>query len=285
MDAQLAKKLIETQFPQWKDLPIRPVAKSGWDNTTFHLGDNMLIRLPSAEEYASQVEKEQMWLPKLAKHLPLPIPTPIACGHPDASYPFKWSIYSWIEGESAATAKINNLTDFAKSLADFLIAFHKIDFILGPKAGPHSFYRGGSLTHYDSETREALTLLKSKIDTRKALKLWEEALKTEWKKPPVWVHGDISSGNLLVQNGKLSAVIDFGQLAVGDPACDLSIAWTFFDRASRETFLSTLQLDEATLTRAKAWALWKALIVCAGLSDPNNKESQECSRIIDECMF
>ena len=284
IDAYLVHRLIASQFPEWKDLPIDPVALSGWDNRTFHLGKEMLIRMPSGEEYALQVEKEQKWLPKLAPHLPLQIPVPLAIGQPDYGYPWKWSIYRWLEGKSADAEPIADLCTLASDLARFLIAFHQIDSTDGPLPGLHSFYRGGSLSTYDADTRLAITLLKDKINAPLATKVWETALATTWNKPPVWVHGDISAGNLLIQKTKLSAVIDFGQLAIGDPACDLAIAWTLFKEDSRKIFRQMLPLDTGTWARGRAWTLWKALIVAAGMTNPNNAESKQCWRIIDEVL-
>ncbi len=284
IDVALVRRLVATQFPQWKDLSVRPVALSGWDNRTFHLGEDMLVRMPSAVEYAAQVEKEHKWLPRLAPFLPLSIPVPLAIGEPAEGYPWRWSIYRWLEGEAAAFAPIDDLCAFATSLAQFLIALQRIDPSEGPLPGPHSFYRGGALMTYDSETRWAIAALKGRIDTDAAVEIWETGLSTNWRRAPVWVHGDISAGNLLVQEGRLRAVIDFGQLAVGDPACDLAIAWTLFEGQSREVFRNMLPLDEGTWARGRAWTLWKALIVAAGGTDPNNHESAHCWRIIDEVL-
>lgn len=284
IDEILAKRLIAAQFPEWRELPIRPVEVSGWDNRTFHLGDNMLIRMPSAEHYAAQVEKEQTWLPMLAPSLPLEIPTPIAMGKPGEGYPWAWSVYRWLEGDTAASAKIDDLSEIASDMAKFLTAFHNIDTTNGPPAGLHSFHRGGSLATYDPETRDAIDVLKDKIDIQTATALWEEALATIWTKPPVWVHGDISPGNLLIRNGKLSAVIDFGQLTVGDPACDLAITWTFFKDKSRNTFKTMLPLDANTWMRARAWTLWKAFITAANFTNANNTEAKNCWQIIDDVL-
>ncbi|MDP4155666.1 MAG: aminoglycoside phosphotransferase family protein [Bacillota bacterium] len=284
IDEALVSRLVTTQFPQWKDLTIRPVALSGWDNRTFHLGEYMLVRMPSAASYAAQVEKEQQWLPKLAPLLPLPIPVPLAVGEPTEGYPWSWSIYRWLEGESAASTPIADLCDFASSLAQFLLALHRIDSTGGPVAGPHSFYRGGPLKTYDVETRQAIMSLKGKIDVDTAIEVWETALATTWHGSPVWIHGDISVGNLLVQEGKLCAVIDFGQLAVGDPACDLAIAWTLFEGKSRDIFRTLLLLDPGTWARGRAWTLWKALIMAASLTDSNAVEAREPWRIIDEVL-
>lgn len=199
-------------------------------------------------------------------------------------YPWKWSIYGWLDGETAASGRIADLCEFAVDLAQFLKAFQSIDSTGGPLPGLHSFYRGGLLMTYDAEVRQALIALEGKIDVGTATKVWEEALATTWKGKPVWVHGDISAGNLLVQDGRLSAVIDFGQLAVGDPACDLAIAWTFFSEKSRKVFLDELPLDGETWARGRAWALWKSLVVAAGFKNPNNFESVQCWRIIKEVL-
>lgn len=196
----------------------------------------MLVRMPSAEEYAMKVEKEQLWLPKLAPHLPLPIPTPLAMGEPGEGYPWQWSVYRWIEGETAASTHITDLNDFATHLANFLIALQRIDTTDGPLPRLGNFSYIGGLAVYDNEIRQAIAILKNKIDSTAAIQIWERALETTWQRAPVWVHGDISAGNLLVRKGKLSAVIDFGGLAIGDPACDLVIAWKFFQGKSRETF-------------------------------------------------
>lgn len=284
VDAALVRRLIASQFPEWKDLPVRPVALSGWDNRTFHLGEDMLVRMPSAEIYAAQVEKEQRWLPQLAPYLPLQIPEPVAIGEPDEGYPWKWSIYRWIKGETAASGHIDDLGLFAKSLAQFLRAFQSIDATDGPPPGLHSFFRGGDLSIYDAETRQAIALLKDKIDADLATDIWEKALATTWRGPPVWVHGDISAGNLLIHKGHLAAVIDFGQLAVGDPACDLAIAWTLFEGESRKIFRATLPLDDATWARGRAWTLWKALITAAGHTNPHNFESKRCWHILGEVL-
>lgn len=284
IDKALALYLIDKQFPQWSHLSIEPVKNSGWDNRTFHLGTEMLIRMPSAAEYAGQAKKEQIWLPKLASHLPLPIPTPIALGKPEEAYPWTWSINLWLPGNPAVTSKIDDLSQFAVQLAEFLKSLQSIDATNGPLAGPQSFYRGGDIAVYDAETRQAIELLKNDIDVPLAIEIWETALSTKWQDEPVWVHGDISVGNLLVSNGQLSAVIDFGQLAVGDPACDLAIAWVFFEEKSREALFQTLQLDKATVARGRAWALWKALILVSGIATSSNTDKQAWLGIISEVM-
>lgn len=279
IDVMLVRKLIARQFPQWADLPIKPVEVSGWDNRTFHLGDHMTVRLPSGAEYSSQIEKEQHWLPKLAPFLPLAIPIPLVMGKPDQNYPWPWSIYQWLAGKTAAAARINDLKLFAITLAEFLVALQRCDVSGGPVAGPDNFYRGGPLITYDAETREAIATLRKDIDAAAVTAVWQAALASTWENAPVWVHGDIAVGNLLVEQGCLSAVIDFGQLCIGDPACDLAIAWTFFKGESRDAFREVVKLDDATWARARGWTLWKAL--CTPLPGSGVEKSKQ---IIEEIL-
>jgi aminoglycoside phosphotransferase (APT) family kinase protein len=265
IDVELVRRLIEAQFPQYATMPIEAVHPGGWDNRTFRLGRELSVRLPSAERYVAQVEKEHRWLPRLAPLLPLPVPAPLAMGTPAEGYPWPWSIYRWLEGQPATTGLIADLPAFARSLALFLAALHRIDATNGPAAGSHNFHRGGRLAVYDSETRAALSALSGKIDTASATEIWASALSSEWRRQPLWLHGDVASGNLLVKDGDLCAVIDFGSSAVGDPAWDLVIAWTEVSGASRAVFRAELPFDDDTWRRARGWALWKALITIAGV--------------------
>jgi aminoglycoside phosphotransferase (APT) family kinase protein len=284
IDVSLVKRLIAAQFPYWADLPVTPAVPQGWDNRTFRLGERMTVRLPSAEGYVAQVEKEHRWLPRLAPHLPLPIPVPLGRGVPADGYPWPWSVYRWIQGETATVGRIEDLVEFATTLADFLVALQHIDPTGGPPPGPHNFFRGGSLTVYDSETRQALAALEGMIDTRAARAVWESALEAAWHGPPVWFHGDIAWGNLLAKEGRLSAVIDFGTSGVGDPSCDLAISWTLFGGESREAFRAVLQPDDATRARGRGWTLWKALITLAWSADAGSQEPRRPRRVIDEVL-
>lgn len=257
---ELAARLVAAQFPEWADLPVAPVALDGWDNTTFRIGAELSVRLPSADAYAAQVEKEHRWLPVLAPRLPLRIPESIALGRATPEFPRPWSVRRWIPGDPATVHNAGDLTAFAADLAAFLVALYTIDATAGPPPGPHNFFRGGPLAIYDAETRAALELLAADIDGAAATAVWEAALETIWDRPPVWVHGDVAPSNLLVAEGALHAVIDFGCAGVGDPACDLVVAWTFFAGESRHAFRAGLTLDDATWARARGWALWKALV-------------------------
>jgi aminoglycoside phosphotransferase (APT) family kinase protein len=275
----VAGRLVAEQFPQWAGLPIAPVELNGWDNTTFRLGDGLLVRLPSGDGYAAAVEKEHRWLPMLAGHLPLPIPAPVGKGRPGSGYPWPWSIYRWIDGEPASVGRITDLTGFAGDLAAFLSALYAIDPVDGPPPGEHSAHRGGPLAHFDDEEiPESIQLLAAGIDPGAMTEVWQTALASTWEHAPVWVHGDVVGSNLLVADGALSGVIDFGCAAVGDPACDLVMAWTFFDGDSAEQFRSGLSLDEATWARARGWALWKALVTVLRSKKQNRDAAADAGR-------
>lgn len=284
IDAGLVRRLIGFQFPQWSGLPVTPVEVDGWDNRTYRLGDQLTVRLPTAEYYTPAVDKEHRWLPILAPLLPVPIPVPLAKGAPGEGYPYSWSIRRWLHGQTASLDRIDDGPGFAGSVADFILALQRIDAAGGPRAGAHSFHRGASLTHYDQETRHALGVLDGRIDTHRAVAVWNAALGATWHGPPVWFHGDVASGNLLVNNGRLAAVIDFGTSGVGDPACDLVIAWTMFSGESRETFRDTVGQDAATWARARGWALWKALIGLADDVDTDDEQGAVNRHVIDEVL-
>jgi aminoglycoside phosphotransferase (APT) family kinase protein len=259
IDVDLVSKLINSQFPEWSTLDVKPVKKSGNDNRTFHLGNSMSVRLPSEEAYVSQVEKEQKWLPILAKRLSTPISEPLAKGFPSGDYPYPWSVNKWLDGETLTLENIDNVNQFANDLGRFLVDLQSIDTTGGPLAGEHNFYRGGDLVVYDEECRDAINHI-NKFNKHLLKEIWELALASKWDNEPVWVHGDIAPGNILIKNGNLFAVIDFGILGVGDPSCDAAMSWTFFDESSRKVFKTALDFDGETWNRARGWALWKALI-------------------------
>ena len=284
IDTLLVRRLVAAQFPQWANLSIQPVEPNGWDNRTFRLGNDMSVRLPSAEPYAAQVDKEHRWLPILARLLPLAVPVPLVRGLPADDYPWNWSIYRWLEGENATAERINDLNQFATTLAQFLMALWQIDPAGGPSPGRHNFFRGGPLATYDQETRDAISSLRGKIDTEAAMEVWEIALNSAWNKTPVWVHGDVHPTNLLVRDGFLSAVIDFGCSGVGDPACDLMIAWTLFSGDSRETFRAAIPIDDSTWARSRGWALWKGLITLVEHIDINPLAAAAAQQYIDDVL-
>lgn len=284
IDAALVKRLLAAQFPQWSDLPVRPVEVDGWDNRTYRVGDSLTARLPTAPGYVPAVAKENAWLPRLAPSLPVAVPPILGEGAPGEGYPFPWSVRGWLDGETAARERIDDMAQFAVSVAEFILALQRCDTTGGPLAGEHSWFRGASPAYYDEETRRCLAALAGRVDTDKAAVVWEAALAAEWRGEPVWFHGDIASGNLLVADGKLTAVIDFGTSGVGDPACDLVIAWGMFSGESREAFRHTVAQDAATWARARGWLLWKCLLTLSGNIDTDPERAAFDQRLIAEVI-
>ena len=272
--ADLARALVADQFPAWADLPVVPVESQGWDNRTFRLGADLTVRLPSAEGYVAAVAKEDRCLPLLAAHLPVPVPEPVATGRPSPAYPHPWSIRRWIEGDTLHDAPGVDRLRLARDLGGLLTVLRSAPTAGGPAAGRHSFFRGCHPSAYADEFQEYLHALRDRVDTAACEAVWAAAMRTVWTREPVWFHGDIAPGNLLTAAGRLSALIDFGTCGVGDPACDLQIAWTYFTGAERRVFREAAGLDDDTWARARGWTLWKALLMTA-LSDPDPGSEQE----------
>ncbi|ABU60247.1 aminoglycoside phosphotransferase [Roseiflexus castenholzii DSM 13941] len=257
----LVYRLIAAQFPRWAHLPLRPVPSTGTDNALYRLGDELVVRLPRINWAADLIDKEWLWLPKLAPYLPFAIPVPLAQGEPDENYPWRWAIFRWIEGDPATIDPLPDPEQTAIDLAAFITALQRIDATDGPPPGADDLARGKPLALRDPSTRQAITALDGMIDARLATVVWEDALRTPvWDCAPVWFHGDLLPGNLLFWQGRLHAVIDFGTLGVGDPACDLMVAWNLFSRDGRKLFRDALGVDEATWARGRGWALSQALI-------------------------
>ncbi|GAA3165240.1 aminoglycoside phosphotransferase family protein [Nonomuraea salmonea] len=256
----------------------------GHDNRTYRLGETMTVRLPTAAGYAPAVLKESDWLPRLGPHLPVAVPEVLATGAPGEDYPHPWSVRSWLEGETADPARVGDMTAFAVQVAEFVRALWRCDATGGPPAGEHSFWRGASPGHYDADTRRYLTELDGHLDTGLAAETWQAALDARWTGRPVWFHGDVAAGNLLVAGGELTAVIDFGTSGVGDPACDLVIAWTMFGGASREAFRAAVGGDPGLWARARGWALWKALLMLTLTLGSDPAAATEHRRIVTDVL-
>lgn len=281
----LVERLVEGQFPHWAGLPIARVASDGTDNAIFRLGDDMAVRLPRHPGAARQVEKEQRWLPRLASHLPLPVPVPLGQGVAGKGYPYRWSVCRWLEGEDALRAGTVDLQQAAVDLAGFIAALRTIDPSEGPPPGAHNFGRGAPLAERDGRVGAAISSLDGIVDTDAARAAWAKATEAPaWAGPNVWLHGDLLPGNLLVRHGRLSGIIDFGGLGVGDPACDLMVAWTVLDSRSRAVLREILAVDEATWERARGWALSMGLIVLPYYRDSNPVLVGIARRAIDEVL-
>jgi aminoglycoside phosphotransferase (APT) family kinase protein len=256
-DVALVRRLLVGQFRQWADLPLELVESYGTDHDIYRIGDHLAARLPRIGWATTQAAKEAEWLPRLAPHLPLAIPVQLAMGHPAEGYPFDWSVYEWLPGENA-NGTIDDLDQAAVDLAAFVSALRRVDVTGAHQRPPHR--RGGPLVEGDEQVRRSIGELGDRIDSDATLRSWEESINAPaWNGAEVWVHGDLLPGNLLVVDGRLSAVIDFGGLNVGDPACDLQPAWNVFTGKSRLRFRAELEVDDASWLRGRGWALYQAV--------------------------
>lgn len=245
------QRLLSSQFPQWADLPIARVPSSGTDNTIYRLGDELVVRLPLIEWAIRQVELEHEWLPKLAPLVPLQLPTPVGLGEPDRGYPWRWSIYRWIEGENPTPASVADLNQLALDLAGFVRALRSVD----PDGMPRSA-RGVPLRVGADAIRGAIDQVRDQFDTAALTAAFDDALcAPKWEHPWVPVHGDLTDGNLLVREDRLGAVIDFSCFGLSDPANDIDVAWELFTGESRRIYRDALDVDDATWRRARGWAI------------------------------
>ena len=260
-DAELVRRLLSAQFPSWAELRIEPVLPAGTDNAIYRLGDDMCVRLPRLQSKTLPLEKELRWLPEIAPLLPLEVPVPLAVGEPAEGFPFRWSVYRWLDGTPASTDRIADLHQAANELAGFLIALQRLDATGGPPPGQHNAFRGVPLSARDKAMRASINSLGGAVDRAAVVSAWEAALDaSEWERRPVWIHGDLDLRNLLVKGGRLSAVIDFGCLGIGDPACDVALAWKVLAGDARDVFRTALHVDQSTWIRAQGWVLSQALM-------------------------
>jgi aminoglycoside phosphotransferase (APT) family kinase protein len=281
-DVELVRRLLAGQFPQWADLAIDPVVSYGTDHDIYRLGDRLAARLPRIGWATDQAAKEAEWLPRLAPHLPLAVPVQLATGHPAESYPFEWSVYTWLPGENA-NGTIDDLDQAAVDLAAFVNALRRVDPTDAHPRPPRS--RGAPLAELDEQVRRSIAELGDRIDGDATLRSWEESLNaSEWDGEEVWVHGDLLPGNLLVVEGRLSGVIDFGGLNVGDPACDLQPAWNVFAGDSRTRYRAELQVDDASWLRGRGWALYQAVSALPYYWDTNPGMIRQASHALAQVL-
>ena len=256
----LVRRLLKSQFPHLSRLTVSPVGSAGFDNVICRLGADLAVRLPRRRFSADQTEKEHRWLPVLGPQLPLAVPVPVGEGVPGEGYPWRWTVCPWLPGETAATAPVADMRLAAMSLAQFLRALQAID----PAHGPVSTFRGGPLADRDRSSQASAAVLRDSLDVRPALAAWEAVVaEPAWTGPGVWVHGDLHPANLLVSNGELTGIIDFGALGVGDPACDLMVAWTYLSADARQVFRGALAVDDPMWARGRGWALHLGLMAAA----------------------
>ncbi|MFE0327555.1 aminoglycoside phosphotransferase family protein [Streptomyces sp. NPDC058960] len=253
VDTALVRRLVAGQFPRWAGLPVTEVPSAGTDNAMYRLGDDMVVRLPRRPGGARQVDEEQRWLPLLAPHLPLTVPVPLGRGTPAPGYAHPWSVLRWLDGGNAYDDPITELGDAAVELGRFVVALRRVDASGGPVS-----WRGGPVAANDAYVRAAIRDLGADgtVDAAAATALWEEVVRLpQWEGDPVWLHGDLLPGNLLTTAGRLTAVIDFGGLGVGDPAADTLAAWAVFTHGTRDLFREAAAVDDATWARGRGWAL------------------------------
>jgi len=257
----LVRSLLVGQFPHWAELPLRRIEPSGTVNAIFRLGDELSVRLPRREGPTEPGSRELEWLPQLAPQLPVEIPVPVAQGWPGASYPWFWEIHTWVEGETVPVEEIDAI-QAARDLAGLVRALQGID----PTGAPPG--RGVPLARRDYWFRRWLERFDG--DPR-VVTAWERALAAPpWDGPPVWHHGDLDMRNWLVRDRRITGVIDWGEMGVGDPACDVMVAWKLHSLAARDAFRAALPTDDATWERARGWAVSQAVAALAYYTPENN---------------
>lgn len=263
IDESLVRSLLGKQQPALADLPVRFVA-NGWDNVIVQLGTDLMVRLPRRAAAAQLVQNEQRWLPLLEPILPLPIPSPIFAGVPGPLYPWPWSICPWLPGDSAAAAPPSDSHDAALKLAAFVVALHKP----APADAPENAFRGVHLQQRSEAVQGRVQSLRDVIPAEQVVKVWEDLRATpEWDGLPMWLHGDLHPSNMLTYDGKLSAIIDFGDITSGDPATDLALAWMMFEPRQRNVFREAAAIGDDTWRRAAGWALNLSLAYLTGDDD------------------
>jgi aminoglycoside phosphotransferase (APT) family kinase protein len=264
IDETLVRRLLDGQHPDLADRPLRLLA-NGWDNVSYRLGPDLVVRLPRRAAAAVLIEHEQRWLPTLARRLPLPIPAPVRIGRPEGAYPSSWSVVPWLPGHIAASAPIADGSTAARGLGAFMAALHRP----APADAPQNPVRGGPLPERAFAVEERLERLAGVVARVPVERRWQQSVSAApWRGPPVWLHGDLHTANILVDDGAISAVIDFGDITAGDPATDLAVAWMLFEARDRETFREACGApDDNTWRRARGWALNLALAYLAHSAD------------------
>lgn len=259
-DAALVRRLLAAQFPDWAGLPVRRVQSFGTDNALYRLGDELQARLPRIGWAVGQIEKELEWLPRLAPHLPLRVPEPLALGQPAEGYPYTWGLYRWLPGEMLPLSEMTVRPDLARQLAEFVLALRGCGMTDAPRAENPST----DLQQLDPHVRASLEASSELLDTetrRRITAVWDDAMTLPgWTAAPIWIHGDLHSNNLLWDGERLTAVLDFASLELTDPAVDLMVAWNALNTEGRRIYREALQPDNASWERGRARALAKALL-------------------------
>jgi aminoglycoside phosphotransferase (APT) family kinase protein len=253
VDDGTVRALLKDQFPHWADKRLRRIADSGTDNAIYRLGDDLGIRLPRIRWAEAQIEKECRLLPKLAANLPtpVPVPVPVAEGRPGRGYPFPWLVFPWLDGTSLDRTAVHNWNVIAEDVAEFVLALQR----LPTAGGPPPIRRGTPMAQFDEAVQWGISRFGDVIDLDGARHVWLSALEAgDWPGDPVWVHGDLLPGNILIDKGRLSGIIDWSCAGVGDPACEAMLAWSL-PLDARRIYRTTLGFDDATWARARGWVV------------------------------
>ncbi|WP_233359876.1 aminoglycoside phosphotransferase family protein [Streptomyces sp. CRPSP2-6A1] len=280
LDAPLVRRLIARRFPHWSALPVCRLASSGTENAMFRLGGELVVRLPRHPGAVPDLAHERRWLPLLGPRLPVAVPEPVGAGEPDEGFPWPWSVYRWLAGTNPVAGSVERPELLAEELGLFVRALRRVE-----ADGAPTGYRGGPLPERDEPTRAAVAELGGRVDARAVTELWERAASApEHGGPPGWAHGDLSPGNVLVERGRLGAVIDFGCAGVGDPAVDLMPAWNLLPASARGVFREAAGADEAEWARGRGWALSVALIQLPYYWDTNPALAENSRHVIAEIL-
>jgi aminoglycoside phosphotransferase (APT) family kinase protein len=279
IDEALARRLLRTQFPELAGLAVRAVDSTGTVNAIFRLGEQLCMRLPRVKAGEADLVHELCWLPRLAGTLALEVPRPVAAGEPGEGYPFRWAVLGWIQGETFSVERVVDEAAAAAGLAHFVRSLRALD----PAGGAPSGRR--PLAELDGMTRAAIAAAGELVDAARAMKAWARSLDAPaWEGPPVWRHCDLLPPNLLMTEGRLTAVIDFGSVGVGDPAADVIAAWSVFGAAGRERFRSELAVDDATWVRARGYALHQAVLIIPYYRETNPRFVEMARRTVNEVI-
>ncbi|KUL31855.1 aminoglycoside phosphotransferase family protein [Streptomyces regalis] len=286
IDGVLVRRLVDTQFPQWAGLPLKLLNPAGSDHVIYRLGEELSVRLPRHAGAIGQARKEFQWLPRLAPHLPLAIPVPVGVGDPDFGYPWPWAVSRWLDGEVATVEALADSSSAAVELAQFLAALQRFAPEDIPAGNTREDLTGRPLSDRDRATRGAIAEVDGVFEAVAMTELWDAALSAPgWDRSPVWFHGDFHTGNLLTVDGRLSAVIDFGGLGTGDPACDLVIAFTLMSADSRAVFRDALGVDDTTWMRGRGWALATGLNAYTSYAAVNPRVAAQTTRQITHALI